>query len=332
MFWLLPLHVVGLFLATGLSIWAAVIARSRRAVPGSNSFGWLMLAVAHWCLISALHALVTETDARIALNKVQFLSLGSIGVLWLWFASGYARIAWPSRPGVRAALWLIPITTILLAITNEAHGLIWTDIALRETPWGARLVYTPGAWFWVHVVFTYVLVAIGSWMLAVGVSTFPPPYRPQFWAVIVGVMMPVASNMTFLTQWRARGGFDITPLAFAVSGLCFTWGLYRYRLFGLVPVARDMVVDSMEDGVMVLDGDRRIVDLNAAWSDTPAAPRGASGARLARWCRGGTTPPPRRGPRPTARRWCEPSPGRASSKCGSRRCAIAPAISPAGWW
>ena len=122
-FWLLPLHVVGLFLATGLSIWAAVIARSRRAVPGSNSFGWLMLAVAHWCLISALHALVSETDARIALNKVQFLSVGSIGVLWLLFASGYARIAWPSRPAVRAALWLVPITTIVLAITNEAHGL-----------------------------------------------------------------------------------------------------------------------------------------------------------------------------------------------------------------
>ena len=39
--------------------------------------------------------------------------------------------------------------------------------------------------------------------------------------------------------------------------MCFTWGLYRYRLFGLVPVARDMVVDSMEDGVLVLDGDRR---------------------------------------------------------------------------
>ena len=38
-------------------------------------------------------------------------------------------------------------------------------------------------------------------------------------------------------------------------------GIYRYRLFGLVPVARDMVVDSMDDGVIVLDAQRRIVDL-----------------------------------------------------------------------
>ena len=46
--------------------------------------------------------------------------------------------------------------------------------------------------------------------------------------------------------------------------MCLTWGLYRYRLFGVVPVARDMVVDSMSDGVLVLDAQRRIVDLNAA--------------------------------------------------------------------
>jgi signal transduction histidine kinase len=40
--------------------------------------------------------------------------------------------------------------------------------------------------------------------------------------------------------------------------------MYRYRLFGLVPVARDMVLDSMDDGVLVLDSQRHIVDLNAA--------------------------------------------------------------------
>jgi PAS domain S-box-containing protein len=59
-------------------------------------------------------------------------------------------------------------------------------------------------------------------------------------------------------------GLDPTPLAFAVSGACLTLGIYRHRLFGLVPVARDMVVDSMDDGVLVLDAERRIVDLNAA--------------------------------------------------------------------
>ena len=45
------------------------------------------------------------------------------------------------------------------------------------------------------------------------------------------------------------------------------WGLFRYQLFGVVPIAREMVVDSMSDGVLVLAHDpllnRDIVDIAA---------------------------------------------------------------------
>ena len=59
--------MVALFVATGLSIWAAVIARSRRSAPGSPAFAWLMLIVAEWCLTTALHALVVEHDAKVTI-------------------------------------------------------------------------------------------------------------------------------------------------------------------------------------------------------------------------------------------------------------------------
>ena len=76
--------------------------------------------------------------------------------------------------------------------------------------------------------------------------------------------MPWAGNVLYLSRALPVAGLDLTPIAFAVSGACFTWGIYRYGLFGLLPIARDMVVDSMEDGVIVLDEHRRLVDLNAA--------------------------------------------------------------------
>ncbi len=65
-------------------------------------------------------------------------------------------------------------------------------------------------------------------------------------------------------------------------------GIYRYRLFGLVPVARDMVVDSMDDGVIVLDAQRRLVDLNAAAERYTGCTDAAWAARSTKWWRGGT--------------------------------------------
>jgi signal transduction histidine kinase len=82
--------------------------------------------------------------------------------------------------------------------------------------------------------------------------------------IIAGAIVPWMAKFLYLSRALPAGGLDLTPIAFAVSGACFTWGMYRYQLFGLVPVARDMVVDSMDDGVIVLDAQRRLVDLNAA--------------------------------------------------------------------
>ena len=124
--------------------------------------------------------------------------------------------------------------------------------------------YVEGPWFWVNVVYSYALVVAGIAMLGAGLRRFPPPFRPRRVLVAAGAIAPVLANITFLAVLRPAGGPDITPLALSLSGLCFTWGLYRYRLFGLVPVARDMVVDNLDDGVLVLDAERRLIDLNAS--------------------------------------------------------------------
>jgi PAS domain S-box-containing protein len=55
---------------------------------------------------------------------------------------------------------------------------------------------------------------------------------------------------------------DLTPFAFTVAGLAVAWALFRYRLLDVMPVARRAVVDGMSDGVIVLDVQGRVLDLN----------------------------------------------------------------------
>jgi len=261
-FWPTTLLAAALFASTGLSVWAAVIARTRRGVPGGTAFGWMMLAIALWSLTSAMHTLVDDRAVRITIAKFQYLGIAPIGVLWLLFTTGYSRVAWPGEPLVRVLVWAVPVATLLLAFTNEQHQFHWSSITSVPTASGTRLVYTGGPWYWVHVSYSYFLMLIGTLIVARGLRRFPPPYRRQTALVLAGALVPWLGNLVYLT--RMVESVDPTPLAFAVSGAFFTWGIYRHRLFGLVPVARDMVVDSMDDGVLVLDAQRRIVDLNAA--------------------------------------------------------------------
>jgi PAS domain S-box-containing protein len=56
--------------------------------------------------------------------------------------------------------------------------------------------------------------------------------------------------------------FDLTPSAFTITALAWAWSLFRFRLLDIVPVARNAVVESMSDAVIVLDQHNRITDLN----------------------------------------------------------------------
>ena len=258
------MQAAALFASTGLSIWAAAIARTRRGVPGGVAFGWMMLAIALWSFTSGLHTLVDDREVRIAIAKLQYLGVAPIGVLWLLFTTQYSRIAWPAERVLRVLVWAVPVATLLLAWTNEQHGFHWAAITETAPPAGRRLVYVGGPWYWVNATYSYFLILIGTATLVRGLRRFPPPYRRQTVLIIVGAIVPWIANLLYLSRALPVGGLDLTPVAFAGSGACLTLGIYRYRLFGLVPVARDMVVDSMDDGVIVLDAQRRLVDLNAA--------------------------------------------------------------------
>jgi PAS domain S-box-containing protein len=77
-------------------------------------------------------------------------------------------------------------------------------------------------------------------------------------------MIPWMGNAVHLARLIPVPGLDITPLAFTASGLLCVWGLFRYRMFDLVPTARDIVIENMGDAVLVLDRHHRVMDVNPA--------------------------------------------------------------------
>jgi PAS domain-containing protein len=75
-------------------------------------------------------------------------------------------------------------------------------------------------------------------------------------------------------------GADLTPFAFSMTGIVLAFGVLRFLLFDLTPVACDLLIENIDDGVIVLDRDSRVVDMNPAArsflgvSETPIGLRG----------------------------------------------------------
>ncbi len=57
---------------------------------------------------------------------------------------------------------------------------------------------------------------------------------------------------------------DLTPFGFALACAPIAWSLFHYRLFEIAPAARDAIVRSMSDAIIVMDEHNRVIDLNPA--------------------------------------------------------------------
>jgi len=56
----------------------------------------------------------------------------------------------------------------------------------------------------------------------------------------------------------------VAPAFFWISALVVFWGIFKHKLLNIMPIARDLLVERMNSGVIVLDKDNRIVDINHA--------------------------------------------------------------------
>jgi signal transduction histidine kinase len=252
---------LALFASAAIAMWLAALIQRRPSAPGAAPFVWLMAAVATWCVTSAFDALTPSLTEKILWAKVQYLGIATVPPLWFVFLAEYVGTPWASDRRLRILLAGVAAATIALAFTNEWHRWIWSSVQL--TPRGLA-VYNHGPLFWLAATYHYALVFGGTLVLVRAMRRSPSVFRGQLLALIAASVVPWAFNFMYLTGILSPAGFDTTPLSFAFSGVLFTWALYRTYLFDLIPVARDMLVDSLLDAVVVVDPTCRVIDMNAA--------------------------------------------------------------------
>ncbi len=240
----------------------AVIVLRQRSNLGARSFSALMASVALWAFVAMFEVYTQDQATKIFSYKIKFLFIVIIPVAWLAFSLYYAnRIRrLPLRQLV--LLLIVPAVTLTMVATNPLHHWMFTRFeTVVIDPY--RLLFPHfGPYFWLHVAYSYSLLLIGVIALAKPLLGSPAHYRRQVISLLVGGMTPWLANILFIFKIGRLPYFDLTPIAFTISGIAFMWGILRYRLLEVVPIARDVVIQNMSDGMIIVDHEESIIDLN----------------------------------------------------------------------
>lgn len=249
-----------LIVIAAISSMIAWFAWWRKLFRGNIPFVLLNFSVAIWCFFRGVAIQASDTSTYLFLTQLQYIGVVNIPPLWLLFTLDYSdRRGW--LWGRRMLfIWIIPILTLIIVFTNQWHGLFWTKVnEISEQP-----VFVHGAWFWVSIVYFYGLILIGAITLLRGFQSYPQSYRPPVLTILGGLLFPWLANMYYVTRVGPGNQMDITPLTFALSDVVFAFAIFRFQLLEVLPVARSQLIEQMNEGVLVLDEQNRIIDFNPA--------------------------------------------------------------------
>jgi len=253
------------FLVTALvSFFGAFLAWHRRRVKGALEITWLMVASgigAFWVIFETSAVTMAE---KIFWAKLEFTGGSFTPVLFLIFVlrfTGKDKVL--SLKNI-VLLFIFPLITLAVVFTNDYHNLMWSGFS-AISPKTNLMEYYHGIWFWTgYIAYSYIMLAAAS----LSIFSFIYHHRSSFqyhgWVILLGGLLPWSASLLYLTGVNITPGLDIAPASITFSGLLLIYAIFHNRFLDLVPIAHETLVETLQDGIIALDGQNRIQDINGA--------------------------------------------------------------------
>ncbi len=236
----------------------------RRRAPGAPAFALLVAATAVWSMCEAAILCAPDLPTKLLLTKFEYVGIVTAPLAWLLFAVRYCGQDRWLRGWRLPALAVVPAMTLGLAATLERHRWIYESVRLVERDSTFALAVDYGTWFLVFSIYSYLLIAVATFLFLWTLGAAERAFRGQMVAVVVAPLLTLVGNAVYLSKLTALPPIDLTPVGFTLGMILMALALFRWNFFELVPLAHDTVIDAMPEGVLLADERGRLIDANRA--------------------------------------------------------------------
>ncbi|NHN47439.1 PAS domain-containing protein [Halostella sp. JP-L12] len=245
--------------ATALTVVLGYVVWRHREKAGALPLFGSIAGAAWWSAGLFLASVIPDPGVSVLLNRLIFVGVVTVVASIALFALEYTGREHLVTRRTVALLSIHPVVVVALALTNPGDVFYASMTVDPSAVTGVAVVW--GTAFWVHAAYSYAVTMVVAALVIEMLYRSRALYRGQIVALVAAVLSPSLANLPSLLNVVS---FDSTPLGFVVANALFTLAITRYRLIDLAPIARDRVLDTVEDAVYVVDREHRIVDVNPA--------------------------------------------------------------------
>ena len=234
-------------------------------------FAFMMISLAIWSITYTLDIAATSYDLMIAINWFMYIGILTLPVFFLSFVlyltKGYGILEKPFL----IILFFPSLIHYLLMVTNDLFNppIYYLIRVLRTDPPFHRIeiIYGPG--FYSNMVYSYILLILAFYFLVRKYLQTPKHetfIRNQLLLIMIGAIIPWIGNfleIVIIPEIIPVLEFiDLTPVSFSFALIFFAYSIFELGLLDILPIARQLVFEDINDMLLVLDNQLRIIDLN----------------------------------------------------------------------
>ncbi len=238
-----------------------LLARKRTA-PGSMALKGMLLGMFIWGFSYALTWAFVPLGLKIFWSKVMFMGAVMVPGLFTIFTLRIThRNNWVT---FRNVVLLFAEPFLVLVFMWAAPRLVFASMEQVLYDGYAVLTLQPGIWYWINLAYSYAVASFAFVLLAISYRSANSFFKKQYLMILLGSIVPLAFSIQIYSRSPISGELDLVPALFGISSVIYVYAIFRHRFMDLVPIARSRLIENMSDGVLVLDLQGRIVDVNPA--------------------------------------------------------------------
>jgi diguanylate cyclase (GGDEF)-like protein len=219
-----------------------------------------LMVIGIWVLGGALELIATDYTVFSIGRLGHFIGTALVPVLILICFRSYTGATTPVT--AIAALFIVPVTSIIIAATNYWHEFMWQlpavnaagEFLIRPVAWGP--------WYrFIHAPYGYTTVLVGVLTLVMHSRAVAPIHRRGLLSLAASAAVPAIACVAY-DFGLGPDTLPTIPLVFAMMLPVFGWLVLGTQIIQFTPLAYETVFQNMQDPVVVVDERQRVIGLN----------------------------------------------------------------------
>jgi PAS domain S-box-containing protein len=237
-----------------------------REKQGGTPLVVMMIAAIGWAAAEGIKLLSGDPSVVWAAEILRTPLVDLTAAGWLYVAVEYTEQEWLKRRSVLAVIGAVVVIDLVGGLTNQFHHLYFLPSS-RITEAGI-LQAEYGLLWYAHAIFDWIQLSGAFVLLVIQYRDVQSIYRKQTGALILGMSVGwAASFLNVALKGLALTPVDYldpTPFGVAGTGVFLLFALFRWEFLQVAPVARKTLMETMDDAVVAVDANDRIIDINPA--------------------------------------------------------------------